>query len=128
MQLLYGNASVWNCCVKAVVTMVAIAASYKLGSSLLLTLGTKSNDGVKVKANEMTCYLVAVACLQMLLTALTPIPMAIYNLWPVYVMVIAWRGYVVLGMERARLVVYLVEVLLGIVLPLRLLDALAVYI
>ena len=67
-------------------------------------------------------YSVALSSLQFLVQGVLPFTMAIVQLWPLYVLVIMWRGMDYLGIEHNRTVGYLLVVILSIIVPVQLIT------
>lgn len=121
MQL--GHPSVVYIIQAIIVTVVSLWTAYFLGDFAL----TNFLKNLKKKVDENTIstfvtYSVALSSLQFLIQGLLPFTMAIVQLWPLYVLVVMWRGMDYLGIGRDSTLWYLLVITLSIIVPVQLIT------
>lgn len=102
-----------------VMVYVSLWVAYFIGSYALSLFIPRVNDGVldEERLNSFMACGMSLLSLQVMLGNLLPINYAILELWPLYVVVIMWRGKRYLEVPERKTGVFLAVVILSMVLP-----------
>lgn len=104
-------------CQLFVAVNVSLWATYFIADNALSWVLPRLCDGVydEKTAGTFTAYSVGLLSLQILLSDILPVTFAILELWPMYVVVIMWRGMKILDCQPAVTGKYLLLVILAFV-------------
>lgn len=124
IQVFYsGGATIAGQLQLAIVVVVAYWATYYVADFALTVWIPRINEGVIEPRNLklFICYIVTLLSLQQLFTGLLPLRITILDLWPLYVLVIAWRAMKMLEIDTAKTERFLIINVVSFMLPSQLL-------
>ncbi|MCM1448954.1 MAG: hypothetical protein NC082_01285 [Clostridiales bacterium] len=96
---------------------VSLWATYFIADSVMSWVLPRLCDGVydEHRVRSFTAYTVALLSLQILVSDILPITFAILELWPLYVVIIMWRGMKILDCPQEHTGKYLLVVILAFI-------------
>ena len=106
-----------------VIVAVSFWATMFLADFMLRQWLPRINGGVvdERMTRLFVCYSVSLLSLQVFISNILPLTFAILELWPIYVVVIMWRGMKVLDVPDNATGKYLIAVIVAFILPSQLL-------
>lgn len=106
-----------------IAVLISCWATYVIGRSVMSSWIPRLNGGVADTelVGLLSAYSVSLLSIQIIITDIMPLTFAILELWPIYVVVIMWRGMSVLGIPVEATGKYLLAVILGFIIPSQLL-------
>lgn len=111
---------------ETIVTGVSFGLGYFLAGILMNTWIPMINGGedIKDRITVFNSYIISLLSLQVLITSILPLSFAILTLWPLYIMIIAWRAMKFMDIEEKDAGKFMAASFVAVILPAILLNKL----